>query len=292
MVTWYGDSEDDVDDHQDPLYDWQRGGGEEERGEEGGHPHGEVVERTEVLVLLQSESVEVREGREESAGPTPSQEQALLLVVEVEGLESLLQVEAGRGEDDDAEDGVVVEPVPGGVASVGYPTVESVGHVAGHGHQQPEVGRVGELQPDLGEDEGGGRGEGDDGPRQLEDVHWRSAAGEDSVDDVDGGRDGVENADKDGHRNSGQSLAGRHYGGGVEQEAGQEGDEGGPVHVDQFEVVLVSVRQHLEYHKARQGLPAKIVIKLLIWTKIDSTYQPWNMVGYLKPNTDKTYLLM
>ena len=103
----------------------------------------------------------MRDGREESTGPTPSQEQALLLVVEVERLEGLLQVEAGRGEDDDAEDGVVVEPVPGGVASVGDPAVQRVGHVADDGHQQPEVGRVGEVQTDLGEDESGGRGQGD-----------------------------------------------------------------------------------------------------------------------------------
>ena len=257
MVTWYGDSEDDVDDHQDPLDEWEVGG-EEERGEEGGHPHGEVVEGPEVLVLLQSESVEVRDGGQESAGTAPGQEQALLLVTEVEGLERLLQVEAGRGEDDDAEDWVVVEPVPGGVAGVSDPAVEGVGHVADDRNQQPEVGRVWEVQPDLCEDEGGGGGQGHDGPRQLEDVYWRPPGGEYSVNDVDGGREGVENADKNGQRNSSQGFAGGHYGGCVEQEPGQERDEGGPVHVDQFEVVLVSVGQHLEYNQARQGLPANI----------------------------------
>ena len=103
MVTWYGDSEDDVDDHQDPLDQWEVGG-EEERGEEGGHPHSEVVEGPEVLVLLQSESVEVGDGSQEGAGGAPRQEESLLLVMKVEGLESFLQVQTGRGQYDHAGD--------------------------------------------------------------------------------------------------------------------------------------------------------------------------------------------
>ena len=42
-------------------------------------------------------------------------------MVEVEGLEGLLQIEGGRGEDDDAEHGVVIQPVPGAVASISNP---------------------------------------------------------------------------------------------------------------------------------------------------------------------------
>ena len=39
MMTWYGDSEDDVDDDQDPLEEGEVGG-VEERGEEGCEGHG------------------------------------------------------------------------------------------------------------------------------------------------------------------------------------------------------------------------------------------------------------
>ena len=88
-MTRYGDSEDDVDDDKDPLEDSEVGG-VEEGGEEGGGAHGEVVEGTEVFVLLQPESVEEGHRSEESAGGAPGQEQALLLVVEVESLESFL----------------------------------------------------------------------------------------------------------------------------------------------------------------------------------------------------------
>ena len=38
-MTGYGDSGDDVEDHQDPLEDWEAGG-EEDGAEEGGDPHG------------------------------------------------------------------------------------------------------------------------------------------------------------------------------------------------------------------------------------------------------------
>ena len=42
-------------------------------------------------------------------------------MVEVEGLEGLLQIEGGGGEDNDAEHGVVVQTVPGAVASISDP---------------------------------------------------------------------------------------------------------------------------------------------------------------------------
>ena len=88
-MTWYGDSEDDVDDHQDPLED-REVGGIEEGGEECCQSHGQVVQRPEVLVLLEPEGVEVGDCCEESTGGTASQEQALLLMVEVQCLESFL----------------------------------------------------------------------------------------------------------------------------------------------------------------------------------------------------------
>ena len=42
-------------------------------------------------------------------------------MVEVEGLEGLLQIEGRGGEDDDAEHGVVIQTVPGAVASISDP---------------------------------------------------------------------------------------------------------------------------------------------------------------------------
>ena len=42
-------------------------------------------------------------------------------MVEVEGLEGLLQIEGGGGEDNDAEHGVVIQTVPGAVASISDP---------------------------------------------------------------------------------------------------------------------------------------------------------------------------
>ena len=63
-----------------------------------------MVEGTEVLVLLQSESVEVGDGSQEGAGGAPRQEESLLLVMEVEGLESFFQVQTGRGQYDHAGD--------------------------------------------------------------------------------------------------------------------------------------------------------------------------------------------
>ena len=52
-------------------------------------------------------------------------------MVEVKGLESLLQIEGGGGEDNDAEHGVVIQPVPGAVASIGDPEQNVYTHVLG-----------------------------------------------------------------------------------------------------------------------------------------------------------------
>ena len=67
---------------------------------------------------------------------------------------------------------------------------------------EPEVGRVGEVEADLGEDEDGGRNDGHRGRAQLEDAHWRSASGKYPVNDVDGGREGVVHTHKYWQRNS------------------------------------------------------------------------------------------
>ena len=45
-------------------------------------------------------------------------------MVEVQGLESFLQIKRGGGEDNDAEHRVVIQPIPGAVAGISDPEEE------------------------------------------------------------------------------------------------------------------------------------------------------------------------
>ena len=69
--------------------------------------------------------------------------------------------------------------------------MQRVGHGADDPNHEPEVGGVGEVEADLGDDQHGGRDEGDGGGDQLEEGDRRPASGEYSVDDVHRGRESV-----------------------------------------------------------------------------------------------------
>ena len=69
--------------------------------------------------------------------------------------------------------------------------MQSVGHRTDDADHKPEVGRVREVEADLSSDQHGGRDQGDGGRHQLKEGDWRPASGENSVDDVNRGGEGV-----------------------------------------------------------------------------------------------------
>merc|ERR1712038_1113406 len=114
-------------------------------GEDGRGGDRQVVHAAEVVVRAQTRRVEVQAHARDGADGAAHDEHDLVQLLVVEGVEGLVQVEAGRRQQDEAEDVAVVLAVDRVEARVRDAAVKQMSRLAHNVYNQPEIGRSVEL---------------------------------------------------------------------------------------------------------------------------------------------------